>query len=94
MFIQILESGSQDIEYLNKLLDYSLGVVLKLSILANDKVSKVAHEKLFHEFEIVARMDKNTNCSFGRALVKGLHFILEKIKVLLLYVIDAHNIPV
>lgn len=80
---QILESGSQDIEYLSKLLDYSLGVVLKLAIPANDKESKAAHEKLFHELsEIVAGMDKNSNRSFAHALVKGLRFILEQIQVL------------
>lgn len=80
---QILESGSQDIEYLSKLLDYSLGVVLKLALPANDNESKAAHEKLFHELsEIVAGMDKNSNRSFARALVKGLRFILEQIQVL------------
>jgi len=83
LFSQILESGSQDIEYLSKLLDYSLGVVLKLAIPANDKESKAANEKLFHELsEIVAGMDKNSNHSFARALVKGLRFILEQIQVL------------
>ena len=83
LFIQILESGSQDIEYLSRLLDYSLGVVLKLAIPANDKESKASHEKLFNELsEIVAAMDKNSNRSFACALVKGLRFILEQIQVL------------
>ena len=44
LFSQILESGSQDIVYLSRLLDYSLGVVLKLVIPANDKESKASHE--------------------------------------------------
>lgn len=83
LFSQILESGSQDIEYLSRLLDYSLGVVLKLAIPANDKESKASHEKLFNELsEIVAAMDKNSNRSFACALVKGLRFILEQIQVL------------
>ena len=64
LFSQILESGSQDVEYLSRLLDYSLGVVLKLAIPANDKESKASHEKLFNELsEIVAAMDKNSNRS-------------------------------
>ena len=64
LFSQILESGSQDIEYRSRILDYSLGVVLKLTIPANDKESKASHEKLFNELsEIVAAMDKNSNHS-------------------------------
>ncbi|KAH9318454.1 hypothetical protein KI387_020223 [Taxus chinensis] len=81
LFSQILESGSQDIEYLSKLLEYSLGVVLKLAIPANDNESKTISEQLFHELsEMVVGMDDKTNCSFARTLVKGLRFILEQIQ--------------
>ncbi|GLJ16432.1 hypothetical protein SUGI_0279530 [Cryptomeria japonica] len=80
---QILESGSQDVEYLSKLLEYSLGVVLKLAIPANDNESKAKHGQLFHELsDIVVGMDKETNSSFAQVLVKGLRFILEQIQVL------------
>eukprot|EP01018_Ginkgo_biloba_P023277 Gb_06651 [translate_table: standard] len=83
LFSQMLESGSQDFEYLSKLLDYALGVVLKLAIPANDKDAKIAQGKLFDELsEIVTTVDNKTNRSFACALVKGLRFILEQIQVL------------
>eukprot|EP01018_Ginkgo_biloba_P001447 Gb_12075 [translate_table: standard] len=83
LFTQILESGTQDVEYLAKLLDYALGVVLKLGAPARDNDTKAAHEKLVQELsEIVAGMGGKSNLSFACALVKGLRFILEQIQVL------------
>lgn len=80
--MQILESGSQDIGYLRKLLEYSLGVVLKLASPANDNESKAMHVQLFHELsEIVVGMDKETSSSFAQVLVKGLRFVLQQIQV-------------
>eukprot|EP01018_Ginkgo_biloba_P031550 Gb_16958 [translate_table: standard] len=83
LFSQLLESGTQDIEYLGKLLNYAFGVVLKLLKPAKDNAAKDFRERLALELsEMVASMDKKSNISFAQALVKGLRFILEQIQVL------------
>uniref|UniRef100_A0A0C9QVH9 TSA: Wollemia nobilis Ref_Wollemi_Transcript_5788_2301 transcribed RNA sequence n=1 Tax=Wollemia nobilis TaxID=56998 RepID=A0A0C9QVH9_9CONI len=83
LFSQILESGVQDVEYLAKLLDYALGLVLRLGAPARDSDTKAAHEKLVEELSgIVSGMGEKSNLSFAHALVKGLRFILEQIQVL------------
>ncbi|GLJ29643.1 hypothetical protein SUGI_0584480 [Cryptomeria japonica] len=83
LFSQVMESGVQDVEYLAKLLDYALSLVLSLGAPARDSDTKAAHEKLLQELSgIVAGMDQKSNLSFASALVKGLRFILEQIQVL------------
>ncbi|KAF3788242.1 T-complex protein [Nymphaea thermarum] len=83
LFAQILESGIQDIDYLSKLLDYAISIVIKLGAPARDDITKAAHEKLVEELSlIVASADKKCRFSFANALVKGLRFVLEQIQVI------------
>ncbi|KAH9300312.1 hypothetical protein KI387_011895, partial [Taxus chinensis] len=83
LFSQIMESGVQDVDYLAKLLDYALALVLSLGAPARDIDTKAAHKKLLQELSgIVAGMGEKSNLSFAYALVKGLRFILEQIQVL------------
>ncbi|XP_031501387.1 uncharacterized protein LOC116265014 isoform X2 [Nymphaea colorata] len=83
LFAQILESGIQDIDYLSKLLDYAISIVIKLGAPARDDITKAAHEKLVEELSlIVASADNKCKFSFANALVKGLRFVLEQIQIL------------
>lgn len=80
--MQILESGVQDIDYLSKLLDYAINIVIKLGAPARDDITKAAHEKLVEELsDILASTDCKSRFYFANTLVKGLRFVLEQIQV-------------
>ncbi|CAN6453507.1 unnamed protein product [Victoria cruziana] len=83
LFAQILESGVQDIDYLSKLLDYAINIVIKLGAPARDDITKAAHEKLVEELsDILASTDCKSRFYFANTLVKGLRFVLEQIQIL------------
>lgn len=79
---QVLESGSQDYSYFQKLLDYALGIVMKLTAPARDCDTRKSFDLLLQELSQFStdKGEKSLNL-FRVALVKGLRFVLEQIQV-------------
>ncbi|KAI5083278.1 hypothetical protein GOP47_0003021 [Adiantum capillus-veneris] len=83
IFTQVLESGSFDYDYFRKLLDYALGMVLKLGAPARDEDTKTSHDALMQELsQISSDLGEKSRNSFTRALVEGLRFVLQQVQVL------------
>ncbi|KAH7432918.1 hypothetical protein KP509_07G046100 [Ceratopteris richardii] len=82
IFLQVLESSSQDYDYFRRLLDYALDIVLKLGAPARDDDAKTSHCSLVQELsQISSEMGEKSRKSFALALVKGLRFILEQVQI-------------
>ncbi|CAI9287157.1 unnamed protein product [Lactuca saligna] len=78
---QLLNSGSLDMEYLGKIMEFALVSLQKLSAPANENNLKESHQKVLQELADICQKD-NSNHSHAIALVKGLRFVLEQIQVL------------
>jgi len=78
---QVLGSGSQDAQYLGQILRYSLDMVRKLSAAAKEDEMKQSHDKLLSELAASSEVNDSGINSFVVAVIKGLRFILEEIKV-------------
>lgn len=79
---QVLESGTNDMEYLGRILEYSLVTLQKLSAPANEDEMKKNHKNLLNELSEMAQADEKLKRSFVIAVVKGLRFVLEQIQTL------------
>lgn len=78
---QVLGSGSQDAQYLGQILQYSLDMVRQLSAAAKEDEMKKNHDKLLSGLSTNSEVNDNGINSFAIAVIKGLRFILEEIKV-------------
>lgn len=83
-YLKVLKSGNLGIDYLAKILDFSLVSLQKLSAPANEEMMKAAHKKLFHELSEICQSRDESNNSCVVALVKGLQFVFGQIQVCLL----------
>ncbi|KAK7328295.1 hypothetical protein VNO77_22398 [Canavalia gladiata] len=79
---QVLKSGNLDVDYLGKILDFSLVSLRKLSSPANEEIMKATHNKLFNELNEMCQSRDESNNSCVIALVKGLQFVFEQIQIL------------
>ncbi|KAJ0972842.1 hypothetical protein J5N97_020801 [Dioscorea zingiberensis] len=79
---QVLESGVQDIDYLGRILEYSLRMLQKLSAPATEDEMKKTHQDLLSELAVIPHSGGKSNSSFIIATVKGLRFVLDEIQVL------------
>uniref|UniRef100_A0A0D9W597 Uncharacterized protein n=1 Tax=Leersia perrieri TaxID=77586 RepID=A0A0D9W597_9ORYZ len=79
---QVLESGSQDTQYLGQIMSYSLDMVRKLSAAEKEDEMKKSHEKLLYELAASSEVNDDGINSFVIAVIKGLRFTLEEIKQL------------
>nr|XP_029122495.1 uncharacterized protein LOC105051720 isoform X2 [Elaeis guineensis] len=79
---QVLESDTQDTDYLGRILEYALVMLQKLSAPANEDEMKKAHKKLLSELADIAQSNGKQNGSFVIATIKGLRFVLEQIQTL------------
>lgn len=77
---QLLISGKLDMGYLQKIMDFTLVTLQKLSSPAKEDELKANCEKLFRELTDICQ-DGSAN-SFILALVRGLRFVLEEIQLL------------
>ncbi|XP_009613400.1 uncharacterized protein [Nicotiana tomentosiformis] len=77
---QLLISGKLDMDYLQKIMDFTLVTLQKLSSPAKEDELKANCQKLFREIADICQ-DGSGN-SFILALVRGLRFILEEIQLL------------
>lgn len=79
---QLLESGSQDRQYLGQILHYSLDKLRRLSSPANEDEMKKSHKKLLAELiDDPEPNDRGPN-AFVVSIIKGLRFIMEELKAL------------
>ncbi|KAE8788199.1 hypothetical protein D1007_37802 [Hordeum vulgare] len=79
---QVLESSSstQGTQYLGQILQYSLGMLRKLSSPAKEDEMKISHDKLLNELiEHSDSHDRGPN-AFIIAVIKGLRFTMEELK--------------
>ncbi|CAJ1963694.1 unnamed protein product [Sphenostylis stenocarpa] len=79
---QVLKSGNLDVDYLGKILEFSLVSLQKLSAPANEEMLIATHKKLFHELGEICQSRDGSNNSCVVALVKGLQFVFEQIQIL------------
>lgn len=81
---QLLKSGNLDMDYLGKIMEFALVSVQKLSAAANENKLKEAHQKVLIELAEICHDGNGSNYSHVVALIKGLCFVLEQIKVCVL----------
>ncbi|XP_058097727.1 uncharacterized protein LOC131242839 isoform X3 [Magnolia sinica] len=79
---QVLKSGTLDMDYLERILEYSLATLQKLSAPAKEDEMRKAHQNLLSELAEIACAGGKLNSSFVIATIKGLRFVLEQIQEL------------
>ncbi|CAN6584543.1 unnamed protein product [Malus baccata var. baccata] len=79
---QVLKSGNLDIDYLGKILEFSLVTLRRLSSPANDDEMMATYQSLRKELNEICQTRDDSSCSSVLAMVKGLRFVLEQIQVL------------
>nr|XP_009414988.1 PREDICTED: uncharacterized protein LOC103995950 isoform X1 [Musa acuminata subsp. malaccensis] len=79
---QVLDSGSQDIDYFGNILENVLVMLQKLSSPANEDDMRKAHQKMLNSLTDIARSSDKQSNSFVVASIKGLRFVLEQIQTL------------
>ncbi|CAN8246792.1 unnamed protein product [Cochlearia groenlandica] len=82
MLSQLLASGNVDMDYLGNILEFSLGILLKLSAPANEEEIRTTHHKLMTELGEIAPVEGQTNSLYAVLMVKGLRFVLQHIQIL------------
>ncbi|XP_051216913.1 uncharacterized protein [Lolium perenne] len=82
MLSQVLESSTQDTQYLGHILQYSLGMVRKLSSPAKEDEMKISHDKLLSELIEHSESNNGGPYAFVIAVIKGLRFTMEELKAL------------
>ncbi|GMH00350.1 hypothetical protein Nepgr_002189 [Nepenthes gracilis] len=79
---QVLRSGTVDMIYLGKILEFSLVTLEKLCAPANDDEMKANHRILMKELVEISRSGNNSGASFAITIIKGLRFVLQQIQIL------------
>jgi hypothetical protein len=79
---KLLESGSQDRQYLGHILQYSLDKLRKLSSPAKEHEMKKSHDKLLGELIEDSESNYTDPNSFVLSVIKGLRFTMEELEVL------------
>ncbi|KAK9929180.1 hypothetical protein M0R45_026286 [Rubus argutus] len=79
---QVLKSGNLDIDYLGKILEFSMVTLQRLSAPANDDEMTETLQSLRKELDEICNSRDQSNCSGVVAMIKGLRFVLEQIQVL------------
>ncbi|KAL1196071.1 hypothetical protein V5N11_030130 [Cardamine amara subsp. amara] len=79
---QLLASGNADMGYLGNILEFSLGILLKLSAPANEEEIRTTHHKLMTELGEIVPAEGQSNSSYAVLMVKGLRFVLQQIQIL------------
>ncbi|XP_066321827.1 uncharacterized protein [Miscanthus floridulus] len=79
---QLLESGSQDRQYLGQILQYSLDKLQKLSSPAKELEMKKSHDKLLGELIEGSESNYRDSNSFVLCVIKCLRFTMEELEAL------------
>ncbi|CAM8901369.1 unnamed protein product [Rhodiola kirilowii] len=88
-FAQVLKSKNLDMEYLGRILGFSLVMLQKLSSPASDEERKVKYQKLMTELSTMCEANAKSNSLLITALIKGLRFVLEQIQELKQEIVKA-----
>ncbi|OVA06119.1 T-complex 11 [Macleaya cordata] len=78
----VLMSGTHDMDYLGKILEFALVTLQKLSAPAAEDEMKETHRKLLNELGEVSQARDKSSASLIDAMIKGLRFVLEQIQAL------------
>ncbi|KAL5715749.1 hypothetical protein ACHQM5_017526 [Ranunculus cassubicifolius] len=70
---QVLASGTCDLSYLGRILEFALGTLQKLAAAANENEMIKTHKKMMDELGVVSQGE-----SFAIAMIKGLRFVLQE----------------
>uniref|UniRef100_A0A7N0RFR8 T-complex protein 11 n=1 Tax=Kalanchoe fedtschenkoi TaxID=63787 RepID=A0A7N0RFR8_KALFE len=89
IFAQILKSKNLDMDYLGKILGFSIVMLQKLSSPASDEERKVKYQKLMAELSTMCKSNDQSNSLLLTALIKGLRFVLEQIRELKQEIVKA-----
>ncbi|WZZ16862.1 uncharacterized protein LOC106347522 isoform X2 [Brassica napus] len=79
---QLLNSGTLDIDYLGKMLEFALATLRKLSAPVNDRENESTHQSLLEELHRLCQAKDESGNLHAVAIVKGIRFILEQIQEL------------
>uniref|UniRef100_A0A1J3K9W5 T-complex protein 11-like protein 1 n=1 Tax=Noccaea caerulescens TaxID=107243 RepID=A0A1J3K9W5_NOCCA len=79
---QLLASGNVDMGYLGNILEFSLGILLKLSAPASEEEIRSTHQKLMTELGEIVPTEGQSKSSYAILMVKGLRFVLQQIQIL------------
>ncbi|XP_023633031.1 uncharacterized protein LOC17898409 isoform X2 [Capsella rubella] len=79
---QLLNSGTLDIDYLGKMLEFALATMRKLSAPANDRENEITHRDLLKELHRLCQAKDESGNLRAVAIVKGIRFTLEQIQEL------------
>ncbi|XP_010460065.1 PREDICTED: uncharacterized protein LOC104741004 isoform X2 [Camelina sativa] len=79
---QLLNSGTLDIDYLGKMLEFALATLRKLSAPVNDSENESTHRDLLKELHRLCQVKDESGNLRAVAIVKGIRFILEQIQEL------------
>lgn len=78
---KILKSGNLDLDYLGRILEFTLVTLQKLSSPSKESKLKASYESLFGELSEICRTEDKSNNPCVIALIKGLQFVLEQTQV-------------
>ncbi|XP_058007072.1 uncharacterized protein LOC110658739 isoform X2 [Hevea brasiliensis] len=79
---EVLKSGTLDIDYLGKILEFAFGTLQKFSSPAHEEEMKVTYQKLLKELAETCETRVESSCSHALAMIKGVRFVLEHIQAL------------
>jgi hypothetical protein len=91
--MKVLKSGTLDMDYLGRILEFALVTLQKLSAPANDEEIKTSHDNLLKELREISQAADISNASFSLLMIKGLRFILKEIQVCFGSSIMSHIYP-
>ncbi|CAN1305334.1 T-complex protein 11-like protein 1 [Linum perenne] len=82
VLVQVLKSGSLDIEYLGKILEFALATLQKLCSPAHEDEMKAKYQNLLGELAETCQIRDDSKSSQAVAMIQGLRFVLEQIQAL------------
>jgi len=87
----LLNSGTLDIDYLGKMLEFALATLRNLSAPANDRENESTHRDLLKELHRLCEAEDESGNFRAVAIVKGIRFILEQIQVCMYKLFFLHS---
>ncbi|KAH0664255.1 hypothetical protein KY284_029186 [Solanum tuberosum] len=81
ILLEVLKSGTLDMDYFGRILEFALVTLRKLSAPSIEDELKANHQKFLKELGEITQGGENNNALFTSLVIKGLQFVLRKIKV-------------
>jgi len=80
-FYQVLNSGTLDMDYFGRILEFALVTLRKLSVPLVEDELNTNHQKFLKELGENTQDRENSTALFASLVIKGLQFVLRQIKV-------------